>query len=247
MRPRQLFYPPNPDYGTGACRRIIGIASRPGTVDAHLSDNFHEMRCRIRHDGRIVTAIESEAIRIPTSACPGAASILQELVGIRLDTPKRALYADGRALRHCTHLFDLAVLAIGFAPSPPMRTRFEAIVPDELDAPVFLSIRQDGRIVHRWLVRDGVIQEPESLRGNILGKGFAHWASTAFAGSTLDAATILARTWLIAIGRQFLTTATAGQPIAVNRDMAGRCFAYSPPHAATAVFLPGHLRSETDL
>lgn len=237
MRPKQLFYPRNPDYGTGACRRIITIASRQGVVDAHLSDDFHEIRCRVSHDGQIVTAIESEAIRIPTSACPAAASVLQELVGVRLDTSRRAFFADGRALRHCTHLFDLAVLAIGFGQAPPVQTRFEAIVPDEVNAPVHLSIRQDNQLIHRWIVRDGVILEPEALRGNVLGKGFAHWASTAFSGTDLDAATILARTWLIAIGRQFLIAAATGQSIANNRDMMGRCFAYAPENATTAVFV----------
>jgi hypothetical protein len=236
MRPRTLSYPPDPAYGTGLCRRRITIRAGDGCVQGHLADNFHEMRCRIRHDGFKVTGVEGETIRIPTTACPSAAAVLQELVGLRLDTPVQDFYRDGRARHHCTHLFDLAVLAIRQGRHRDRQLSYDAIVPDETEAPVEVSIRRDGQLVHCWLVSDGTILEPPHLRGRTLERGFARWAAETYQGDDLDAATILARTWLIAIGRRFLTTSAAGQTIAQNVEMIGRCFAYTRSVAEMAKF-----------
>jgi len=237
MRPRQLLFDRNPDYGHGTCRRMVAFKSHNNIVEAHLSDDFHEMRCFVRHDGAIVTHIESETIRIPTSACPAATAQLQKLIGVPIKTPRGDYYADDRARAHCTHLYDLAVLAIGLAPAASLQTRFEANVPDETDAPVVLTVRQDGRIIHEWTVRDGTLLAPEPLRGNTLAKGFARWAAAAFSGTTLDAATILARTWLIAVGRQFQMSEAQSKPIADNHEMVGRCFAYNKPNLQSAIFV----------
>ena len=58
-----------------------------------------------------------------------------------------------------------------------------------------------------------------------------------------DAATILARTWLIAIGRQYAIDLVTGQAITRNQEMIGRCFAYDPVRASDAVFVSGSIRS----
>lgn len=236
MRPAALNFPPNPAYGTGSCRRTIGLVARNGIVDGHLSDDFHEMRCRVRHDGRTVLAVEGNVLRIPTTACPAAIGVLQELVGIPLATPVRDFYRGARARRHCTHLLDLAVLAVRHGAAPPHATHYEAIVPDETDEPVTISVARDGAVVHRWRIGDGIILSPEPLQGNTLYTGFAAWAAGVFDDDELEAATVLSRTWLIAIGRRFLPQQAAGRTIAENAEMAGRCFAYAPERAATATF-----------
>jgi hypothetical protein len=84
-------------------------------VVASLDDDFHEMTCHLSHDDRIVTDVTAETLRIPTSACPGAAAVLRELIGVPLDIDMAVLYGDGRPRRHCTLLFDLAALAIAHA------------------------------------------------------------------------------------------------------------------------------------
>lgn len=242
VRPETLSFAPDPAYGNGACNRTIRLVSWEGSVEGHLSDNFHEMRCRIRHDGQNVLAIEGEAVRVPTTACPAAVGVLQELVGIRLDTAVREFYRGAGPRRHCTHLFDLGVLTIRYGSLPPTTTVYEATVPDETDKPVTVAVRRDGALVHRWEVRDGSILNPKRFRGNTLGKGFAAWAATTFQDADLEAATILARTWLIAIGRRYLTEQAAGQSIAQNTEMIGRCFAYAPARAVSAVFTEGQRR-----
>lgn len=241
QRPR-LSYPPNPDYGTGICRRRIRIVRTRGRVEASLADPFHEMTCIVDHDGKIVTGLEGEAIRFPTSSCPAAAHMLQELVGTAIDMPQSHFMADGRPRRHCTHLYDLAVLAVRHSGLEEGVTVYEASVPDEQAEPVYIEVARNGAVIHRWQIRDGLILTPAAYHGRVLGQGFARWAVTSFPPDDLEAATVLARTWLIAIGRRYLTEAFAGESITRNDDMIGRCFAYDPIRAATTTFNSGQIQ-----
>lgn len=236
MRPGTLNYPANQDYGSGACRRMISVHVERGQAHAHLSDNFHEMRCAVEHDGRLITAIRGEVIRIPTTVCPGAVSLLQRFVGLPIRTPARGFYGSGRAAAHCTHLLDLAVIAIRHCRKLIGTTIYEATVPDETSNPVELEVCRNGAPVHVWSVQDGRIIAPAHLDGRTLDKGFGGWARDTFDDDQLEAATVLARTWLIAIGRHYRTAEAAGQPASINPQMFDRCYAYSMPQRAKAVF-----------
>jgi hypothetical protein len=236
MRPKSLNYPPNPNYGLSACRRRISTQVDHGHVRAHLSDNFHEMRCAVFHAAGMITDIAAETIRIPTSVCPGAIEQIRRLVGRPIDTPASEFYGNGRAARHCTHLLDLTVIAIRHCREKFGSTLYEATVPDETSDSVEIDIRRNGEIVHKWRIRDGHIQEPEPLKGKTLDRGFAAWAREAYDGDNFEAATILSRTWLIAVGRRYLNAEAAGQPASINPEMFDRCFAYSLPQRAQAVF-----------
>ncbi|WP_375194454.1 DUF2889 domain-containing protein [Sphingobium sp.] len=213
----------------------MSLHAQANRVDGHLLDNFHEMRCSIVHDGTIVTAVAGQSVRIPTTACPGAVDQLQSLAGLPISTPTRDFYAGGIARHHCTHLLDLAVMAIGHAQRPSTEMLYEAEVPDEVELPVPITIWRNGRLVCRWLVQQGAILEPRELRGRPLGAGFAAWASLAFEQDQLEAATILARTWLIAIGRRYRPSQAAGRPARDNPEMLGRCYAYGAGQVKTAV------------
>ena len=106
-------YPPDPAYGAGAYRRRIVLHARHGIVTGTILDSYHEMRCTLRHDGIVVSAIDGEVCRAPFTTCPAAPAALAELVGLPLATPRRMLYGAGRPGRNCTHLFDIAALAMG--------------------------------------------------------------------------------------------------------------------------------------
>lgn len=192
--------------------------------------------------------MEGAAIRIPTTGCPQAVTILRELEGRPIDVDGQTLYSGRQAFRHCTHLYDLAVIAIRHATLPQRSVVYDAIVPDETDGPVSISIRHDDRVVHRWLVREGIILEPYALLGRTLDKGFAAWARDAFCqGDDLETAMVLARTWLIAIGRRYLKEGSAGRLITGNDALHGRCFAYRLPETAKATYTAGLSRSSSDL
>lgn len=248
MRPSELPYTRNPEYGSGLCRRLIRVTGTAGVVEAHLADNFHEMRCRIAHNGRVITAIDGTTIRVPTSACPAATNVLQKLVGVAITVPTADLYSGGQARRHCTHLYDLTVLALRHATLGTHDTLYEAIVPDETEHPVTLTVSRNGTVCHRWTVRNGSIQLPASLSGETLDKGFAAWATRSFTDpDSFEAASILARTWLISIGRRYRMETAAGEPIAGSKAMLGRCFAYDVTRAQSARYSSGNSRTSSEI
>jgi hypothetical protein len=242
VRLPDLPYPLNPDYGSGASRRRIILRRSQGRVDASLEDIFHAMHCTLFHDGTRITDIDAALTRIPTSACPGAAIAIRELIGEPLDLASATLYGAGRPRRNCTHLFDLAVLAMAQATRDEPVRRYDMLVPDETGEPVEIEVRRNGLLVHAWRVHEDVIVTPEPLAGKPMLAGFAGWALRTFTGDALEAAMALHRTCFISRGRRFLTETRAGESIRVNAAMAGVCHSYSAERMDQAIFLPGNRR-----
>ncbi len=239
---RSLSYPRNPSYGEGACRRRMLLRREGQQVVATLDDNYHEMACRLFHDGKVVTDIAAQTLRIPTSACPGAAAVLRELIGMPLDIDMRHLYGDGRPRRHCTHLFDLAALTIRHAGCREIDRRYDAIVPDSRGGLVTIEVWRDQRLVHAWQVQGDHIVSPPELAGRPLLSGFMAWAVRQFRADDLEAAAVLSKTYLISNGRLYRTEAFAGQSIRINDQMIGLCHGYSAQQVDQATFLPGNVR-----
>ena len=239
---RTLAYPPNPSYGAGTCRRRILLRQEERQVFASLDDNYHEMTCHLSHDDRVVTDVTAETLRIPTSACPGAAAVLRELIGMPLNIDMAALYGGGRSRRHCTHLFDLAALAIAHVGRQEANRRYEVNVPDGGGGPVTIEVWCDRQLVHAWQVQDDHIVSPPELAQLPLLTGFMAWAVRHFRDHNLEAAAVLSKTYLIANGRRYQTEAFAGQSIRINGQMTGLCHSYSREQVDQATFLSGNVR-----
>lgn len=237
-----LPFPRNPDYGNGATRRRVRLVNGAGVTTGHLVDIFHAMDCRIEHDGERVNAAYGDMRRIPNTACGGAPAMLAELVGMPIASPVFGFYAGGRARRNCTHLLDLAVLTISHAARGGGERVYEAVVPDELDEPVTLEARMDGRVVHAWKALEGTIRGPAEFADRPLCNGFVAWAGRRFAGDELEAAMVLAHTYLISRGREYDTEAFTGQPITRNPLLNGVCYAYAAERRETALFISGNTR-----
>jgi hypothetical protein len=244
--PYELPFPRDPDYGARILRRRIRLTNRPGQVEAHLSDVFHEMHCILDHRGGIVTDIDCRALRIPTTACPGAAAVIRELIGLPLSIPRAELYQSSRVRRNCTHMFDLAALAIAQAArgDEPARV-YDAEVPDETDAPVWVEVRRDGTVAHRWQVRDRHIVAPSNLAGRPLLAGFTHWASEIFSSDAFESASVLAKTCFIAGGAPYLTESFTGRTLRLNDAMTGVCHAYAADRIDDSWFIAGARRDFT--
>lgn len=243
---RRLPFPRDPNYGNRILRRRIRLTNHDGRVEAHLSDEFHEMHCTLRHADGCVTCLDARALRIPTTACPGAAVVLRELVGLPLSTPQTTLYDPARVRRNCTHMFDLAALAMAQAARPDETQRvYDAEVPDETGTPVAAMVARDGNPVHRWMIRDHRIVEPIELAGRPLLSGFTHWAGMTFEGDALEAAMVLAKTCFIAVGAPYLTETFTGQTLRRNDAMAGVCHAYREETLDSSWFLGGARRDFT--
>jgi hypothetical protein len=225
----------------GALRRRIGIATRPGEARAVVEDDFHNFRVTVRHGAGVVTQAFAGAPRHPTALCPQASDRLGELVGMALNP------SSGEALRHtdarqqCTHMIDLAGLAVAAAARGLARRTYDIEVTDPDDTGSRARLRRDGELVLDWAVRRGLITEPPPFAGRHVGTGFTAWAAEALEPDLAEAALVLRRGVFIAGGR------------GVDLDAPGRttgpiggCWVWQPERAAQAKRIVGSTLDFTD-
>ena len=235
----------NPDYGSGTYRRRIVLQAINNTVLANVIDDYHEMACVLHHDGSCVTAISGRIDRAPFSTCAAAPVALQELVGLPLATSRAEIYGGGRARRNCTHLFDIAAMAIGVALSGDRLRSFDFVVPDETEFGMMIDAWVGQSLVHRWTLREEVIVSPPQMSGRSLFGGFATWANSQFEGVTLDAALHLQKVVFVARGRRFKISDPEAGSIRDEPERLGACYTFSEPRFSTAVGMTDYVRDFT--
>lgn len=238
----QSNYPANPAYGTGVFRRRIRLDGRAGMVLVQLDDNCHAMWLRLEHDGGRVIGIAGDLTRFPTSGCPAAPAGLKVFEGQPLDAPQAALYSGGGPVGTCTHLFDLAVLAMAHAQRDRSLRTWDIVVPDMVDNITTASAALDGRTVHKWRVEDQLVIAP-GLEANPqpLFRGFRPWAERHFTGDALEAALVLRMGLFVSRARLYITDARE-IPLAEMAMREGSCYAYSRPQISQSHVLLGTVR-----
>ena len=224
----------NPHFGSGALRRRVRLIARTGVVQCGVEDAYHSFRLSLHHDGRRVTEIRPTFLRVPLSTCPSADVPLRGFVGLALDTPWRTLVAKENPRAHCTHLHDLAMLAMAHAQRGGTRT-YDIAVPDEHPEPVWSTVHRDGVEVLRWRTWRGKILAPTELEGRPLLRGFSAWANTTFSGDQLEAALVMHKGYFVSRARSWDVEAGAGLPIASHEMMRGACHSYSEPQMSRAI------------
>jgi hypothetical protein len=231
------------DYGRGIFRRRIRLMQQDGLVTGMLDDTHHAIWVRIGHDGTVVTTVAGGFSRMPNTACPGAGIALRELRGMPLTTPLSELYGGGRPLRNCTHMFDVAALAVSHARRETGTRVFDVTIPDALTGPQKVEVRIDGRIIHDWLVDDGRIVEPAAYAGRAIIGGFSAWAYATFEGDFLEAALVLQKGWFLSRARRYVVDSAPPVALATFRaTRSGVCYAYTDPQLSTAWTVPGYVR-----
>lgn len=191
-------------------------------VDASIEDFVHHFRVELVHDAERITDIRGEAVRAPWSVCPGATARLRELIGAALDRVPRP--AD--PTEHCTHLLDLAVVAVRFAAAgaPSRRMDLEVVGWDEPE--LVASARRDDGLSLRWSVRDWTITDPEPYRGRPLGGGFGSWATSELDEDEAELALLLRRATLMSPTRGIDLDDL--DRLSESRVIRGSCFASRP-------------------
>jgi hypothetical protein len=164
-------------WGNGVTRRAIRLRGSAGCVEAALEDMRHAMICTLFHDGLVVTAVEADFRRYTLQVCPGASEPLKAIVGMPLATSTAAFFANGRARQNCTHMLDLAWLALRHAGRNGLEWLYEIEIPDVVSGPMRGTLRRNGAVVQDWLVDDSVIAAPSHLAGQSLAGGFMRWAT----------------------------------------------------------------------
>jgi len=168
-----------------------------------LEDDFHHFRAYIAHDGRTVTHVRGEGLRIPWTTCAGASEPLESLVGAPLapSASEVARHADVRL--QCTHLYDAATLAVAAAARGIERRVYDASIPDRVDGRARVTLARDGEGVLEWEVDGLDVVQPAPYAGISLMAGFVRWCADTLDVETAEAAIVLRRAVFIGLGRNY--------------------------------------------
>lgn len=198
-------------------RRRFLITPAQFAVTAALEDDIHRMAVTLHHDGELVTRVEAEMARHPWDLCPGA------VAKVEADFTGRPLAPSARSIdkmANCTHLFDLAELALRHA-EDTAPTLYEMLVSDPVDGRVTAVLRRDGQERLRWHLQDDGMLEPHPAQGLFL-IGLRPWIAT-LADEERHEARMLQWASLVAHGRQIPWEIQKGL-----RALPGSCFASQP-------------------
>jgi hypothetical protein len=217
----------------GALRRRIEVVSRRvgdfgAEARAVVEDDFHHFRVVVRQRDGQVTEAFAEALRSPTVLCPSAGERLVEIVGMPLSKASAAVLERTDARLQCTHMIDLAGLAVAALGQDRGRRVYEAAVPDRVDGRTTATLHCDGRLILEWDMDRSKIDSPAAYAGVDIGSGFTQW-SQRLSLDEAEAALVLRRAVFISGGR------------GIDLDAPGRrtgplggCWAWQPERSAQA-------------
>jgi hypothetical protein len=211
-------------------RRVIELRSFDGKVVGRVCDNVHDFTVSVSHDATLITRITAQAARFPWTTCPAAIERLKGLEGL----PVAARLSDSiDQTQHCTHMLDVAKLAVRHIARGGERTYTVTIQSCEDPTACIAAVHRDGVRVFRWRVVKNVIDEPEDLRGHETS-GRADWPpAIANDGDLLEAAMILRRSLLVFRGRRLATEAV--HKASDLNYLKGVCLSFQPEFVGEAV------------
>ena len=238
-----------PDPNVDAYRRAVRLMTLPPDDDgspgvvADLDDDFHRFRVTLRHDGDRVVSVEGEGLRFPWTTCPDAANPLRTLVGAPLSPRPTAAAAHADPKANCTHMFDLAALAMAHAGAQRSGTRlYEAEIPRRFDRKTRARLWRDRELVLDWMVDDhtGIVDTPPYSDAPWQG-GFMQWVDANLDADAAEAAIVLRRAVTIGHGRGMdLDIYDRASDIAPM--MIAVCYTFQPPQVEVALRHKGATR-----
>ena len=227
---------------SGRFRRAILIRAEAGQATAEVEDDFHHFRVTLDYAEGRVTAAQGQGVRYPWSQCPMAGAALGDLAGLPLGPDPTAVYRHADPLGQCTHMLEIAGLAVTQAARGPGERRYDASVGDPVDGRVEAELLCDGAPLARWTLQDGVIVAPADRAGQRPAQ-FRSSALRELPPQEAEILLILRRAIGLAAARrldvdQFPTAAAMGRPPA--------CFVFSPGVAERAARRYGSERDFSD-
>lgn len=238
--------PLNPDYGQGAFRRALRLRVAADRIRVELEDANHAFCLELAHDGQRITEVAAETLRHPFVTCAEATGPLRRLVSVPLDVDASRLRNGFPQAENCTHLHDMALLALAHAREVGLQRLYEVTVLDERAGAVEASIARDGTTVHAWTVRHHAIAAPEAHAGRPMMRGFYSWVAQSYSGPALEAAIALQRGYFVAQSRRYRSWPAADFPAKVNNMPDGTCYSYNHPTVDRALRIEGAVWDLTD-
>jgi hypothetical protein len=142
----------------GIFRRGITLESSGGEVRGELADDFHHFAVRVVHDGERAIEVEGEDVRVPWTTCPGAIEPLRRMVGAPVSDRILDVFKHTRPREQCTHLHDLACLALTHAARGETRRHYDVALPDRIQDETEAVLRCDGEDLLRWRLRGNRVE-----------------------------------------------------------------------------------------
>jgi hypothetical protein len=219
-------------------RRAIRITRHDGVIRAGLEDDYHRFGVVLTHDGDTILTVEGSADRFPWLTCAEAPGALTALVGAKLSRDPTALFRLIDPRLQCTHLFELAALALAEGARGDGETLFEAEVSDPLDGRRVARVFRDGSLAVKWRLRDDVIVAPAPYAGRTLAQ-FNSRAISLLEPGLASCLLIMRRVVGTAMSRRldvdsFKSAAELGHP--------GNCYSLQAANAARALRMLGSVR-----
>lgn len=217
-------------------RRRIRIIPRERRVDVDMEDDAHCFGVTIIHDGSVIEAVETRAPRFPWTTCPAAGTYLSErMTGVLL-----AQAADVENQRHhCTHMYDLFVLAARHAADQAPLT-YDIRVSDPDRGVRETDVARNGDVILRWKL-GGSAGAEDGLGGDMTALD----AWTRELPLDLQEAGRMLRRGAMVSGTRFFDF-PVGAPAAGMSQMIGACFTYQPERAGTALRVTDTIRDFSD-
>ena len=232
-------------YGDGIFRRRFLMRAVSGRVVGDMEDDFHRFRVELEHDGERVRRIRGEAHRHPWTECPGATAALKKLVGMPLSTNPTAAASHTNPRESCTHLFDVASLAVAHAAARREQRQYDIVIPDRRERRTHATLRRDGEPMLAWDVAGTHIEGPAPFAGvGMRGASFIRWTEDQLDPETAEAVLALRRACFIAMGRarDLDAAASANDYMGLAK---GSCHSFTPGIAERALRIKGTTRDFT--
>lgn len=228
----------------GVYRRRIRIASVAGGVRADLEDDVHRYGVLLGHDGRRVTSVEGIPMRVPWSRCGEAAQVLSRLVGMPLSQDPLAVYRHANGKLQCTHMFELAGLAVTLAARDLPLREYEVEAPCLIPSgPRELILRRDGKQMLSWSLEDKMLLSPEPFAGRDI-RHLLPWAVQAFPDPDDFEAVVLLRRAVMISGSRWHDLDAYPHANATGHGL-GACYVFRPEIAQSALRIVGSVRDFT--
>ncbi len=226
-----------------AFRRAITIQGRDGVVEAEMEDDFHRFGVTVRHDGVRALRVQARADRYPWATCQEAPAALAALEGVDLPLNPAALFRAADPRVHCTHLFELAALALAQAARGDGQRRFEAEVTDPEGPFRAARLVQDGELVLEWRLQGDVITAPPAYAGRAAAS-FGSRALSELEPDLAERLLVLRRVVQTSRGRGLDVDA---YPNAAAMKRPAECYSLQPANAGRARRIVGTHRDWPDL
>jgi DUF2889 family protein len=227
-------------------RRIRLVNTTPDTVEAGLEDDFHHFEVTLRHDSTHVTEVEARAPRSPWTTCADAAVPLRAIAGLELSPRCMAIGSQANPRANCTHMFDLAGLAVAHAArggAPGTTRQYDVEVPHLAQSGGEVTVRlwRDGELLHSWVLEGRRCVSPPPFSEARWHGGFLRWADETFEPEQSEPVIVLRRACDIGMGRGMDLDAV-DRADELEGIMAGICFTMQPAQIHVALRNKGTVR-----